>query len=130
QARNHRLRVMFPTYFKAKTSAAQASFDVISRDITVAPGTPYYGRPNPQYPMHRFVGPSDSKKGLGLLHTGIPEYEALDNGERTLAITLLRAFTYRNCPIIGRWEVYPEMDLAQCIGDHEWQYSIFPHAGD
>lgn len=130
QARNHRLRVMFPTNLKAKTSDAEASFDVISRDITVKPGTPYYGRPNPQYPMHRFVSLSDSKKGLAILNTGIREYEALDNGERTLAITLLRAFTYRNCPIIGRWEVYPEMDLAQCIGDHEWQYSIFPHAGD
>ncbi|MCK5861498.1 MAG: hypothetical protein KAH38_03370, partial [Candidatus Hydrogenedentes bacterium] len=47
-----------------------------------------------------------------------------------LAITLLRAFTYRNSPVFGRWETYPEMDLAQCIGDFEWTYALYPHSGD
>jgi mannosylglycerate hydrolase len=130
QARNHRLRVMFPTGLNATTSEAEASFDVISRDITAQPGSAYYGRPTPQYPMHRFVDLSDGKKGFAVLNDGIREYEAVDNAERTLAVTLLRAFTYRNCPIIGRWEIHPEMDLAQCLGDHSWNYSLLPHSGD
>lgn len=127
--RNHRLRVVFPTGLDAHTTESEASFDVISRDIHVKKGNAYYGRPNPQYPMYRFVDIGDGQKGLALLNTGIREYEAMDTPERPLAITLFRAFTYRNCPIFGRWEVYPEMELAQCIGPHEWSYAIYPHMG-
>ena len=127
--RNHRLRVVFPTHLKADRTNAESAFDVISRDIHVNKGGAYYGRPNPQYPMYRFVDLSDGQKGLALLNAGIREYEAMDTPERPLALTLFRAFTYRNCPIFGRWEVYPEMELAQCIGPHEWTYAIYPHTG-
>jgi len=130
QCRNHRLRVMFPTGLRANQTHTDAAYDVIARDITVKKGNAYYGKPNPQYPMYRWVDMSDGKKGFAILNTGIREYEAVDNKERTLGITLFRAFTYRNCPIFGRWEVHPEMDLAQCIGPHEWTYSIYPHKGD
>jgi alpha-mannosidase len=127
--RNHRLRVVFPTHLKADRTNAESAFDVISRDIHVKKGGAYYGRPNPQYPMCRFVDMSDGEMGLAVLNTGIREYEAMDRADRPLAITLLRAFTYRNCPIFGRWEVYPEMELAQCIGPHEWSYAVYPHIG-
>ncbi|HRK33551.1 MAG TPA: glycoside hydrolase family 38 C-terminal domain-containing protein, partial [Candidatus Hydrogenedentes bacterium] len=130
QCRNHRLRVMFPTGLRTNQTHTDATYDVIARDITVKKGNAYYGKPNPQYPMYRWVDMSDGKKGFAILNTGIREYEAMDNKERTLGITLFRAFTYRNCPIFGRWEVHPEMDLAQCIGPHEWTYSIYPHKGD
>lgn len=128
--RNHRLRVVFPTRLAAKTTESEAAFDVISRDIQVKKGNAYYGRPNPQYPMYRFVDMSDGEMGFSLLNTGIREYEAMDTKERPLAITLLRAYTYRNCPIFGRWEVYPEMERAQVPGPHEWTYAIYPHEGD
>lgn len=130
QCRNHRMRVVFPTGIAAEKSDAEASFDVISRDIHVKEGNAYYGRPNPQYPMYRFVDLSDGKNGFAVINTGIREYEAMDQKDRPLAITLFRAFTYRNCPIFGRWEVYPEMELAQCIGPQEWTYALYPHSGD
>jgi mannosylglycerate hydrolase len=129
--RNHRLRVVFPTRLKCDRTDSEASFDVIGRDIHVKKGNAYFGRPNPQYPMHRFVDMTDGKVGFAVVNnSGLREYEAMDTQERPLAITLLRAFTYRNCPIFGRWEVYPDMELAQCIGPHEWSYSLYPHASD
>ena len=129
--KHHRLRVVFPTRLDCDRTDAEASFDVISRDIHVKKGNAYYGRPNPQYPMHRFVDMSDGKKGFAVLNnSGLREYEVKDTPERPLAITLLRAFTYRNSPVFGRWETYPGMLLAQCFGDYEWSYAIYPHAGD
>jgi alpha-mannosidase len=81
--------------------------------------------------MHRFVDLHDNKMGFAILNsTGMREYEAMDTKDRRLAITLFRAFTYRNCPIFGRYEVYPEMELAQCPGHHEWTYALYPHTGD
>ena len=131
QCRNHRLRVVFPTLLDCDRTDSEAAFDVISRDIHVKKGNAYYGRPNPQYPMHRFVDMSDGDVGFAILNnSGLREYEAKDTQDRPLAITLMRAFTYRNCPIFGRWEVYPDMELAQCIGRHEWTYSLYPHNGD
>lgn len=129
--KNHRVRVVFPTWLKTDATHSEAGFDVIARNIHVKKGNAYYGRPNPQYPMHRFVDMADKKMGFAVLNNcGMREYEAMDTKDRPLAITLFRAFTYRNCPIFGRYEVYPEMELAQCPGHMEWTYALYPHAGD
>ncbi len=129
--KNHRVRVVFPTHLGTDATHSEAGFDVIARDIHVKKGSAYYGRPNPQYPMHRFVDMAGKKMGFAVLNNcGMREYEAMDTKDRPLAITLFRAFTYRNCPIFGRYEVYPEMELAQCPGHMEWTYSLYPHAGD
>lgn len=129
--KHHRMRVVFPTRLDCDRTDSEASFDVISRDIHVKKGNAYFGRPNPQYPMHRFVDMTDGKAGFAILNnSGLREYEAMDTRERPLAITLFRAYTYRNSPVFGRWETYPDMELAQCLGPHEWSYSIYPHKGD
>ncbi len=129
--KNHRLRVVFPTNLNCYRTDAEIDFDVICRNIHIKKESPYYGKPTPQYPMHRFVDMTEGKVGLAILNnSGLREYEAMHSTDRTLAITLLRAFTYRQPPIFGRWEVYPEMERAQCLGKWEWTYSLFPHAGD
>ncbi len=129
--KHHRLRVVFPTRLDCDRTDSEACFDVIPRDIHVKKGNAYYGRPNPQYPMHRFVDMNDGEKGFAVLNnSGLREYEAMDRQDRPLAITLMRGFTYRNSPVFGRWETYPDMPLAQCIGEFEWTYALYPHAGD
>ena len=130
-AKNHRLRVIFPTGIeKATHSFAEVAFDVVNRPIHIEPYSPYYGKPNPQHPMHRFVDISDNDIGIAILNNcGLREYEVMDEPARPLAITLFRAFTFRNAPIFGRWDVYPEMELSQCPGEHEFSYAIYPHAG-
>ena len=130
QHKFHRLRVVFPTRIAAKVSCAEASFDVIERVIVRQPGTVYYGRDNPTYPMHRFVDLGDGKVGLGLINDGMREFEAMEDEDRTLALTLIRAYEFKQSPVIDRWDAHPEMPLAQAPGAHEWRYAIYPHAGD
>ena len=130
RAEQHRLRVCFPTGVAAEVSAAEAAFDVIERPIDRKPGTPYYGRENPTYPMHRFVDLSDGEFGVSFLNDGMREYEAVDDDVRTVCLTLFRAFTAMQSPVIDRWTVYPDMKLAQHPGVHTWRYGILPHAGD
>ncbi|MCF6285496.1 MAG: glycosyl hydrolase-related protein, partial [Candidatus Hydrogenedentes bacterium] len=129
--KHHRLRVVFPTRLDCDRTDSEAGFDVIPRDIHVKKDNAYYGKENPQYPMHRFVDMTDGKQGFAVLNdSGLREYEAMDSAERPLAITLIRAFTYRNCPIFGRFEVHPEMERAHCLGKHEYSYALYPHTGD
>jgi alpha-mannosidase len=131
QCKHHRLRVVFPTRLDTDRTDSEAGYDVIARDIHVKQGNAYYGRPNPQYPMHRFVDMTDGAVGFAVVNnSGLREYEAMDQTDRPLAITLMRGFTYRNSPVFGRWETYPDMELAQCIGKFEWTYALYPHGGD
>jgi len=130
QCENHRLRVCFPTGIKAKTADSEAAFDVISRDVVIGPDDNYWGRPNPVLPMHRFVDFSDGENGIAFLNQGMREYESITDDDRTVAITLFRAFTFRQPPILDRYDIYPEMKLAQCPGEMSFKYNIFPHAGD
>ena len=129
-AKQHRVRVCFPTGIQATVSAAEAAFDVIERPIDRAQDSLYYGKPNPQYPMHRFVDISDEKVGLAVINDGIREFEAVDDDRRTLCITLLRGFTAMQSPVIDQWDVYPWMELAQSPGVHQWRYAVMPHVGD
>jgi len=128
-AEQHRLRACFPTGLNASVSAAEAAFDVIERPIVRTPDSLYYNKPNPQYPMHRFVDISDQKVGLAILNDGIREYEAVDDEKRTLCITLFRGFTAMQSPVIDQWDVYPWMKLSQSLGTNEWRYAILPHTG-
>ncbi len=130
QAEQHRVRVCFPTGLNVQNSAAEAAFDVIERPIIRTPDSLYYGKENPQYPMHRFVDMSDGETGLAVFNDGIREYESIDDDKRTLAITLFRGFTATQAPIIDQWDVYPWMNLSQSLGLNEWRYAIMPHAGD
>lgn len=129
QCHNHRLRAVFPTGIPAKVSAAEASFDVIERPIDRTPDSLYYERDNPIYPNHRFVDLSDGEVGMAIINDGLRSFEAIDKPERALAITLMRGFVFRQSPVIDRWDIYPEMTLAQSLGEHEFRYAIYPHAG-
>ncbi len=130
RAEQHRLRVCFPTGVNAENSAAEVAFDVVERPIDRKAGNPYYGRENPTYPMHRFVDLSDGAVGVAFLNDGMREYEAVDDRVRTVCLTLFRAFTAMQSPVIDRWTVYPDMKLAQHPGVHTWRYAILPHLGD
>ena len=79
--------------------------------------------------MHRFVDVSDGRVGLAVFNNGIREYEVFDSPARELAVTLLRAFEFKQSPVIDRWDVHPEMELSQCLGPQDWSYGIYPHAG-
>ena len=129
-AEHHRVRACFPTKLNVKVSASEASFDVIERNIIVGTESPYYGKPNPQLPMHRFVDMSDGEVGLALFNDGIREYETLLDEDRTIAITLFRGVTATQSPVIDQWDVYPWMKLSQSLGNNEWKYAIMPHRGN
>lgn len=122
--RDHRLRVLFPSGIDTDCSWAGGQFDVLQRPIK----TPYKkGWAEPKvttHPQYSFVDLSDEKTGLAIINEGLTEYEAVDDKERTLAITLVRAIE-NICGI-------PSCDNegGQCLRDFEYRYAIYPHAGN
>jgi len=120
QAKDHRLRVLFPTGLEAKTLHADSVFEAAERDII--PASEWINPSNAQH-QHAFVSVSDGKSGLTVANKGLNEYEVLRDGLNTIAVTLLRSVSE-----LGDWGVFPTPE-AQCLGEHTVEFAIYPHEG-
>ena len=135
QARDHRLRALFPTDCDAATCAAETHFHVIDRDIALPEGEAWREAPTPTKATCGFVDVSDGERGLAVANVGLPEYEVLDRPHApVIAQTLLRSVGWlsredlvtRPCNAGPRVET-PE---AQCLGPQTFWYAVIPHPGD
>ncbi len=126
---NHRLRVLFPTRIETDACHVENAFDVVERDVVYGPDSPWAEAAHPTFPMHRFVDVNDGVDGLAVINDGIREYEVTPDGDRAIALTLLRAFEVSLTTVSCRWEPHPEMTGSQAPGAHEFRYAIYPHAG-
>lgn len=135
QARDHRLRLCFPTDLQADEAAADASFDVLVRPIDLPARPGWVQPPVPTKAQRHFVDVSDGRAGLAVFNRGLPEYEVRrDNGRNTIAITLLRGVDQ-----ISRADMVARPDHgglpcpapeAQCLGRHTFELALYPHPGD
>ncbi|MDD5139801.1 MAG: glycoside hydrolase family 38 C-terminal domain-containing protein [Verrucomicrobiales bacterium] len=121
-AKDHRLRVLFPTGVKASTYLADGAFDVVERDIAL-PADNHLGRelsvePRPQ---QSWTAVSDARRGLAVVSSGLLESCVRDLPERPLALTLFRA-TRRTVFTDGE----PEGELQ---GELRFDYWLVPFQG-
>lgn len=127
-AKDHRLRVMFPTHLLAHTSFADAPFDIVERPFDL--GVP---NRNNQHPMQSFFTVSGNDgKGLAILSAGMPEFEVRKpNAE--MCLTLLRCVDLLGDLPSEEWKRDQLVDDycpdAQCHGEHVFRYGIFPFKG-
>jgi len=129
-ARDHRLRVLYPTRRAGTTCHAESAFDVVERETTFSVDSPWYGTQGVTFPMQRFVDVSDGRAGLAVLNDGLREYEVTQDTDRAIAVTLMRAYQVSLTTVSFRWEERPEMGLAQSPGAHEFKFRLYPHVGD
>lgn len=125
--KDHRLRVLMPTGVRTDTCQAHGQFDLIRRPIRGTSGDGWIEPPCPTQPQLDFVDLDDGQVGLAILNDGLPEYEVLDDADRTVAVTLLRGFTHKTR---STQTDDPTQTGTQCPGEHVFRYAIYPHAGD
>jgi mannosylglycerate hydrolase len=136
RAKDHRLRVHFPTGIRTDRSHAEQHFGVVERPVAVPEddGT-WFETPVGTYPAKTFVDISDTDRGLMLATRGLPEYEALEeeDGTITIALTLLRCVEWLSRADLGprRQHAGPGMHTpgAQMQGRWKFRYSLIPHEG-
>ncbi|MCL5995088.1 MAG: glycosyl hydrolase-related protein [Chloroflexi bacterium] len=119
RARNHRLRVLFPTNIETSVSHADGAFDVVERSIRQPDSHDWREPQLGTYPHHSFVSVGDEAGGLAVLTAGTPEYEVIDEPRRTVAVTLLRAFGR------GAGEPHEYID-SQELGTHTYRLALYP----
>lgn len=135
-ARDHRLRVHFPTGILSDVSRAEQHFGVVERpvEVPVDDGT-WFETPVGTYPQKAFVDISNGERGLMLANRGLPEYEALRNDDSTItvALTLVRCVGWlsKGTMRTRKAQAGPTMETpgAQMQGRWTFAYSIIPHDG-
>jgi alpha-mannosidase len=119
QAKDHRLRMLFPTGLDVATHFADSIFEVPERSNTPADE---WRNPSNCHHQQAFVTVAGAGQGLTLANQGLNEYEIIqEHGTNTIAVTLLRAVGE-----LGDWGYFPTPE-AQCIGEHTVRLKIIPH---
>lgn len=117
-AKDHRLRVVFPTNIISETHEADSIFETVIRPNKVSN---YWQNPtNPQH-QQSFVNIHDNEHGVTISNIGLNEYEVVDD---KICLTLLRCVGE-----MGDWGYFPTPD-AQCIGEHVFNYAFELHANE
>ena len=133
-ARDHRLRIGFPTGLDAAEASAGGHFDVVTRPVDLPEAIGWQQPPAPAQHQREFVDVSDGQAGLAVFSRGLPEYEILRNGTAEIAVTLLRCVGSLSRGDLLTRPGHAGMDLptpdAQCPGRHTFELAVRPHAGD
>ncbi|AIQ42763.1 alpha-mannosidase [Paenibacillus sp. FSL R5-0912] len=120
-AKDHRLRMLFPTDLEAASHRVDSMFELAER-----PNEPAPEWLNPSNAQHQqcFVDVSGEQAGLTAANLGLHEYEILRDGRNTIAVTLLRSVGE-----MGDWGWFPTPE-AQCLGEQTAEMLLIPHHGD
>lgn len=121
QAKDHRLRVLFPTDIETPTHDVDSVFEVATRDNV--PSTHWK---NPDHSQHQqdFVGVHNEAEGMVIANKGLNEYEILRDQRQTIAVTLVRSVRE-----MGDWGYFPTPE-AQCQGEQSVSFRMYPHQGE
>lgn len=139
--RDHRLRVVFPTYTNAKKSCSDRQYDVVENPVSFSP----YPRELPEnirgimigaresvpvttLPLNSFAYLSDNESGAAVFTKGLSEYEVIESNK--IAITLFRSVGWlargdllTRIGDAGPMIFTPE---AQCLRHFDLHYSFMP----
>ena len=129
RAKDHWLRVNFPTGLRTDVSWADSHFDVLSRPVEVPDSTGWAERAFGMHPLRTFAALSDGRDGLAVLPKGIFEYEVTPDERMTLALTLIRACRIKLAVTEEKPAELPD-EGVQCPGPRSFEYAIAVHPGD
>jgi mannosylglycerate hydrolase len=131
KAKDHRLRVHFPTNLFANDCLADVQFGVLRRNIQLPKGEGWVEKPVGMKAMQSFVAVESRGLGLCVVSEGMPEYEPIDTPQGVdIALTLLRSVGWlsRGDLLTRPYNAGPQVPTpdAQCLGTHIARYAIIP----
>ncbi len=117
-ARDHRLRLLFPTGISTDRFYTSTPFDLVERPIERRDYSTYLEKAREVVPHNGIIYLSDGDKGLAVYSRGLYECALFDDEARTIALTLFRS---------TRKEVLKDDDDGgQLLGDLEFRYALRP----
>ncbi len=129
-ARDHYLKVGFPTGLAADKTWSEGSFAVAEFPVRPSTNGELRGNELARHPAQLWFDTSDGKQGLAVLLDAAKDYEVLENdASTTMAMGLVRCVRLR-IPCDNRlWMEYPGDESPQSLRAFEYRYALMPHAG-
>ena len=121
KAKDHWLRVNFPTDIKTDVSIADSHFDIVKRSVEIPDSTGWVEQAFGTHPLRTFAAVTDNENGLAVMPKGLFEYEVFKDG--TMALTLIRACRIK---LAVSEEKMTELDDegVQCPGVRSFEYAL------
>jgi hypothetical protein len=136
QARDHRLRVLFPLPFTTETAITENQFHVAERSLTPPA---WNGTSNEQppttFPQKTFAAFEGEDVGVAVFNKGLQEGEVVRDtkGRQAYALTLLRCVGWLSRPdlISRRGGAGPTISTedSQMQGEHTFEFSLTSYRG-
>ena len=115
-ARDHRLRLLFPTGLDTDHYYTSTPFDFVKRDVRRPDQSDYLRKPFEVVPHNGIVSVTGGDAGMAVLSKGLYEVSVRDNAQRTIALTLFRS---------TRNEVLSDgSDGGQLLGQLDFEYAV------
>ncbi|MBK6317189.1 MAG: hypothetical protein IPF51_00220 [Dehalococcoidia bacterium] len=136
-ARDHRLRVLFPLPFATETAITENQFHVAERSLTPPPwnGTSPE-QPPTTFPQKTFAAFEGEDVGVAVFNKGLQEGEVVRDkkGRQAYALTLLRCVGWLSRPdlVSRRGGAGPTISTedSQMQGEHTFEFSLTTYRGD
>ncbi len=127
-ARDHYLKVCFPTGLKAEKTWSEGSFSVTEFPVRPTVTGEMRGNELARHPAQLWFDLSDGRDGLAILSDAAKDYEILENDSNgTMAMGLVRSVRLR-IPCDNRlWMEYPGDESSQSLGTYSYRYAVMPH---
>ncbi len=122
-AKDHWLRVNFPTEINTDVSYSDSHYDVVKRNIAVPDSTGWVETAYGMQPLRTFAALTDGKDGFAVMPKGLYEYEVYEDGHNTLALTLIRACRIRLQVSEEKITELPDNEI-QCMGERVYEYKL------
>lgn len=134
-AKDHRLRALFPTDIQTDVAKVEEHFHVIERAIDLPKGEGWAQEPLPTNHQDSFVSVDDGAFGVTVVNEGLPEYEVRRDAKGvTICLTLMRGIGWlsRGDLKTRRGNAGPSIPTpdAQCLGTHTVRYAVVIHKRD
>lgn len=120
-AKDHWLRVNFPTEIKSDVSVTDSHFDVLSHKIEIPDSTGWVEQAFGTHPLRTFAEITDGTNGFAVMPKGLFEYEVFDDS--VMALTLIRACRIK-LAVSEEKVTELEDDGVQCPGKRVFEYAI------
>ena len=134
-ARDHRLRVVFPSGIRSEFSYSDTPFDIVAHATSpqAVPVENWIEDVPSQHPQQTFIDLHDGKRGLAVLSVALPEYEVVKDSNGEIKVTLLRAVKFLGGgselqTIRGGAGPNIETPGAQVQRSLHFRLAVFPHS--
>lgn len=137
RAKDHRLRMAFPTGIAGESLLSHGQFRVHRRGLDLPSGEDWVQRPQPTKPQQDWSAIEEKGRGLALFNLGLPEIEARPDSQGRLVLlqTLLRSVGWLSRDDFqsrGHCNAGPTLATpgAQCLGEHTFNLALMPYQGN